>query len=336
MDIKNFLDFFRAHQPVDETAQALGNKAKCIHWKGLVGSSRSICAAATADQVPGNHVFILSDKEDAAYFLNDLQGLYPDNKRILFYPASYKVPYQLEQTDNANVVARAEVLERITQGSNNWVITYPNALFEKIPTQKKLVENTLKVQVSSSYSIDFLNELLLDYHFDRVDFVYEPGQFSIRGGIVDVFSYSHDLPFRIEFFGDEVDSIRTFDPSTQLSEKTHQYFFIVPNIQGSLIQQGVSSFFEFIGKDAVIWLTDLEQIEDSLKKEYDKALGIFNSLESTVKFAIPSDLYLHPTAALSEISELQIIEWGPKKNYDPTIIVDFDFIPQPSFNKNFD
>ena len=119
MEVKNFLDFFRAFQPVEETAHALGNKINRIHWKGLVGSSRSICAAATADQVPGNHVFILNDKEEAAYFLNDLQGLFPDNKRILFYPASYKVPYQLEQTDNANVVARAEVLERISQGSNS-------------------------------------------------------------------------------------------------------------------------------------------------------------------------------------------------------------------------
>lgn len=336
MEVKNFLDFFRAFQPVEETAHALGNKINRIHWKGLVGSSRSICAAATADQVPGNHVFILNDKEEAAYFLNDLQGLYPDNKRILFYPASYKVPYQLEQTDNANVVARAEVLERISQGSNSWIITYPQALFEKIPTQRKLIENTLKVQVSSSYSIDFLNELLLEYNFDRVDFVYEPGQFSIRGGIVDVFSYSHDLPFRIEFFGDEVDSIRTFDPATQLSEKTHQYFFIVPNIQGNLIQQGVSSFFNFIGKDAIVWLTDAEQIQDVLKKEYDKAVGIHSSMDSTVKFALPNELYLNASVAISEISELRTIEWGTKKYFESTKLFEFDFIPQPSFNKNFD
>ena len=172
-----------------------------IHWKGLVGSSRGLCASALAEQTPGHHLFILNDKEEAAYFLNDLEGLFPEDKRVLFYPASYRVPYQLEETDNSNVVSRAEVLEKINNGKNVWVVTYPQALFEKVPTQKKLSENTLRIEVGKTYSIDFINELLLEYHFDRVDFFYEPGQFSIRGGIVDVFSYSNDHPFRIEFFG---------------------------------------------------------------------------------------------------------------------------------------
>ncbi len=166
-----------------------------VHWKGLVGSSKSLCASTLAEQTPGHHLFILNDKEEAAYFLNDLEGLFPEDRRILFYPASYRVPYQLEETDNANVVSRAEVLERINNGTNVWVVTYPQALFEKVPTQKKLAANTLRVEVGKSYSIDLINELLLEYHFDRVDFVYEPGQFSIRGGIVDVFSFSNDHHF---------------------------------------------------------------------------------------------------------------------------------------------
>jgi transcription-repair coupling factor (superfamily II helicase) len=153
MDTKKLLSLFREFPRVEKTAQALAEKKARIHWKGLVGSSRSICAAAVADQAPGNHVFILSDKEEAAYFLNDLEGLFPENKRILFYPASYRVPYQLEETDNANVVARAEALERISQGANTWIVTYPQALFEKIPTKKKLVENTLKIQINLSQTV---------------------------------------------------------------------------------------------------------------------------------------------------------------------------------------
>ena len=336
MDLKNFLDFFRAYKPIEQTTKALADKDARINWKGLVGSSKSICAAATSDQVPGNHVYVLSDKEEAAYFLNDLQGLYPENKRILFYPASYRVPYQIEETDNANVVARAEALERISQGSNTWIITYPQALFEKIPTKKKLIENTMKIQNGSSYSIDFLNDLLLEYHFERVDFVYEPGQFSIRGGIVDVFSYANDFPFRIEFFGDEVDSIRTFDPATQLSEKKHDYFFIVPNIQGTLIQEGVTSFFEFIGSEATLWFSNVELFKDVLQREYDKAVEIHSNLNSTVSRALPSELYLHPSDATKEIVNFRIIEWGTQTYFKAKEIIEFDFLPQPSFNKNFD
>jgi len=336
MDLKNFLDFFRAYKPIEHTAKALADKDARINWKGLVGSSRSICAAATSDQVPGNHIYVLSDKEEAAYFLNDLQGLYPENKRILFYPASYRVPYQIEETDNANVVARAEALERISQGSNTWIITYPQALFEKIPTKKKLIENTMKIQNGSSYSIDFLNDLLLEYHFERVDFVYEPGQFSIRGGIVDVFSYANDFPFRIEFFGDEVDSIRTFDPATQLSEKKHDYFFIVPNIQGSLIKEGITSFFEFIGSDSTLWFSNVELFKDVLQREYDKAVEIHSNLNSTVSRALPSELYLHPSDATKEIVNFRIVEWGTQTYFKAKEVIEFDFLPQPSFNKNFD
>jgi transcription-repair coupling factor (superfamily II helicase) len=142
----------------------------------------------------------------------------------VFYPASYRSPYQFEETDNANVVARAEVLEKINNGSNAWVVTYPQALFEKVPTQKKLTENTLRVEKGKSYSLDFMNELLMEYGFERVDFVYEPGQFAIRGGILDVFSFANDHPFRLEFFGEEVDSIRTFDPVDQLSIAIHDFF----------------------------------------------------------------------------------------------------------------
>jgi transcription-repair coupling factor (superfamily II helicase) len=336
METKKFLSLFRENTRIEKTAQALADKQARIHWKGMVGSSRSICAAAVADQVPGNHIFILSDKEEAAYFLNDIEGLFPENKRILFYPASYRVPYQYEDTDNANVVARAEALERISQGANTWIITYPQALFEKIPTKKKLIENTLKIQNGSTYSIDFLNELLLEYQFDRVDFVYEPGQFSIRGGIVDVFSYANDFPFRIEFFGDEVDSIRTFDPATQLSEKKHEYFFIVPNIQGSMIQEGVASFLEFIGNEAVLWFSHIEQFGDVLQHEYEKAVKIHSNLNTTVQHAIPSDLYLHTTEANKEINQFRLVEWGAQTYFKPTASISFDFLPQPSFNKNFD
>ena len=143
---------------------------------------------------------------------------YVDDKDVFFYPGSYRRPYQIEETDNANVLLRAEVLNRINSRKKPAIIvTYPDALFEKVVTRKELERNTLKIAVSDKVSIDFVNEVLFEYQFKRVDFVTEPGEFSLRGGIVDVFSFSHDEPYRIEFFGDEVDSIRTFDVETQFS-----------------------------------------------------------------------------------------------------------------------
>jgi transcription-repair coupling factor (superfamily II helicase) len=336
MESKALKALFAKNPLVDETAEQLRYAQTRIHWKGLVGSSRALSAGASAEQTPGNQLFILGDKEEAAYFLNDLESLYPEDPRILFYPASYRVPYQLEETDNANVVARAEVLERINNGASVWVVTYPQALFEKVPTQKKLAANTLRVEVGKIYSIDFINELLLEYHFDRVDFVYEPGQFSIRGGIVDVFSYANDNPFRIEFFGDEVESIRTFDAGSQLSLVQHKHFNIIPNVQGQLNLEENGSFFSFLGTNTTVWLSSYNQLSDKLEKEYAKSVKIHGELSDTIKRTLPSDLYLHPKDAKKELEAYSIIEWGPEYQFKADKTITFDFLPQPSFNKNFD
>lgn len=334
--IKGFKDLFSDLPQINNTANELQIIGSKIEWKGLVGSSRSISASSVAEQAPGNHLFILEDKEQAAYFLNDLQGLYPSNPNVLFYPASYRVPYELEKTDNANVVSRTEVLEKISTGKNTWIVTYPKALFEKIPSKKTLVKNTLKLELGKNYGIDFINEQLLDLNFDRVEFVYEPGQFSIRGGIVDVFSYSNDQPYRIEFFGDEVDSIRIFDASTQLSISTHKFFNVVPNVQGAMIGDGKVSFFDFIGDQGTIWLSSFDITKNTLEREYTNAVKVYNSIQSQITPTIPDVLFLHPSQLEVKLNELSVIEFGSEQHYTPTHSEVFSFKPQPSFNKNFD
>ncbi len=336
MDHLQLLAAFSKLSQIDSTANELQMVGTKIQWQGLVGSSRPICSSLVAKQSPGNHLFILEDKEKAAYFLNDLQGLYPKDATVLFYPASYRVPYELEKTDNANVVARAEVLEKISTTKNTWVVTYPKALFERIPSEKNLTKSTLKLEVGKSYSIDFINETLLELEFDRVDFVYEPGQFSIRGGIVDVFSYSNDQPFRIEFFGDDVESVRTFDASTQLSIKEHQFFHIVPNVQGGLMKEENVSFIDFIGNTTTVWLSSYDQTLNSLEVEYKKAVKIFDGLSSEVQHTIPSKLFYHPEDFKKNIDEMSIVEFGADFFFKSEYSFSFDFKPQPSFNKNFD
>jgi len=254
MNLKSFNNFSLEHPKVIETSRVIERSKAKVNWSGIVGSSKSIYAAACASQCPGHHVFILDNKEDAAYFLNDLQGLYPKDKRLVFYPASYKSPYQIEDTDNANVVARTEALKKLSSQKNCWVVTYPEALFEMVLSHRKLVSNTMKIEVDKTYSIDFINELLLEYNFEQVNYVYEPGQYSIRGGIVDVFSFAADTPYRIEFFGNEVESIRAFDASSQLSISSHSFFSIVPNIQGALLVKGMDSFFQYLKGEKVLWI----------------------------------------------------------------------------------
>jgi transcription-repair coupling factor (superfamily II helicase) len=336
MERKQFLHVFKSYSPVEQTAQALFRPKARVHWSGLVGSATSVCATAVADQVPGNHIFILGDKEQAAYFLNDLQGLYPSDKRVHFYPSSYRLPYQVEAIDNANVVARAEVLARISKGDNTWVITYPEALFEKVPTQQNLIENTFRLEVGKSYAIDFLNDLLIEYQFERVDFVYEPGQFAIRGGIVDVFSFSNDFPFRIEFFGDEVESIRTFDAANQLSLSKHVSLMIIPNIQGQMVQNGIGSFFSFLGMSTKVWLSSYERLEDTLHKGFEKAKDTFKKMTISPLDSAPEALYLSPKELKDNLAALSIIEFGPVYHFPASDKITFDFVPQPSFNKNFD
>jgi transcription-repair coupling factor (superfamily II helicase) len=336
MNQAEFLQLFKKNNQVDQVANALQQAEIRIHLKGLVGSSRAAIASAVASQVPGNHVFVLSDKEEAAYFLNDLENLFPNEKHIVFYPASYRSAYNFEETDNANVVLRAEVLEKINNGTNTWIVTYPQALFEKIPTQKKLTENTLKVQKGKTYSLDFMNELLLEYGFERLDFVYEPGQFAIRGGILDVFSFANDLPFRVEFFGDEVDSIRTFDPVDQLSVNNHDFFNIIPNVQRHLMQDGFGTFLDFVGKQSTLWVSSNQLIVNMLSKEYDKAVKIYEGLNHTIKQTIPSDLYTHKTEWLEKLEAFSVVEWGPDFSFKPTVEIAFKVQSQPAFNKNFD
>ena len=335
MSLNSFIEHLQNHPEINLSAQKLSNDQTKIHWTGVFGSAKSVFASGVAQQCPGHHVFVLNDKEEAAYFLNDLQGLYPEDPRLVFYPASYKVPYQIEEVDNANVVARTEALKKLSVQENCWIITYPDALFEKVLTKKKLVSNTMKIEIGKTYSLDFINELLLEYHFERVNYVYEPGQFSIRGGIVDVFSFGNDTPFRIEFFGNEVESIRTFDAADQLSINNHKFFSIVPNIQGKMILDGMDSFFQYLNGEITIWIDSIERAKASLKKEFDKANKIYESLDQEIKKTLPSDLFINDKDFTLNLENSKVVEMGTQSYFKGATAINFELLPQPSFNKNF-
>ncbi|GAK98972.1 transcription-repair coupling factor [Nonlabens ulvanivorans] len=240
------------------------------HLSGLQGSAFTIAASSIFDEVEKPFMVIANDKEQAAYILNDFEKMLGDD-RVLFYPGSYRRPYQIEKTDNANVLLRAEVLNRINSRKKPAVIvTYPNALFEKVVTRKELEKNTLKIAVGDQISIDFANEVLFEYEFKRVDFVTEPGEFSVRGGILDVFSFSHDEPYRIEFFGNEIDTIRVFDVETQLSKEQIKKISIIPNVEHKKLEENRESFLQYLSNKTVIFAENVELLYSNLDTLFAK------------------------------------------------------------------
>jgi len=330
------LSFAKQSAEIASTLHQLRNGEKAICWQGLHGSSVALFALAITEIYGGKHLFILDDKESAVYFLNDLQGLCGDQNKALFFPATMRTPYQFNETDNANVVYRAEVLARMNSEKTALVVTYPEALFEKVPTQKKLANHTVKIQVGKEYSLDSLNELLLEYGFEREDFVYQPGHFAIRGGILDVFSFSSEQPFRVEFFGDEVESIRSFDASTQLSQANYTFFQIIPNVQSSQLLQEVSDVFSYLGPKALCWVNHQDVLEDTLQKMFDKTQSIYQKLKAANSTAPPEMLFFNKEQVQKALEQRSKILWGQGSKLYTRSTIDFHCTPQPVFNKNFD
>ncbi|MDF0707800.1 transcription-repair coupling factor [Flagellimonas okinawensis] len=324
---------------IAQTQDSPSGSSEKINIKGLVGSSLSFVIAETFKSTDAPFLLILNDKEEAAYHLNDLEQLLGE-KDVLFYPGSYRRPYQIEETDNANVLLRAEVLNRINSRKKPAIIvTYPDALFEKVVTRKELDKNTQKIKLGDEISLDFLNEVLFEYQFKRVDFVTEPGEFSVRGGIVDVFSFSHDEPYRIEFFGDEVDSIRTFDVETQLSTDKVKKITIIPNVENKFTEEIRESFLKYISAKTVVFAKNPALIYDRIDSFFEKAEESFAKLSEEIKHAKPKELFLDSALLKEQLQDYLCVEIGVSsetlKQVQGEEIV-FHTKPQPSFNKKFD
>ncbi|CAM3923601.1 transcription-repair coupling factor [Flavobacterium sinopsychrotolerans] len=317
-------------------ARLLENNQVKMQLSGLLGSAVSFVIRSVFKQSELPFLVILNNKEEAAYYLNDLEQMIGEQD-VLFYPGSFRRPYEIEDTDNANVLLRAEVLNRINSRKKPAIIvTYPEALFEKVVTRKELDKNTLKVAVGDKISIDFINEVLFEYEFKRVDFITEPGEFSVRGGIVDVFSFSNDNPYRIEFFGDEVESIRTFDVATQLSIETQKKITIIPNVENKVFQENRESFLDYISEKTVIFIQNTEDFLLQLDKQFGKAEEAFAKLSQEIKRSSPEQLFLNQAAFIKRALDFSIVELSSKAIFRTTKKFEFHIQPQPSFNKQFD
>jgi transcription-repair coupling factor (superfamily II helicase) len=341
LNIRDILELYKTDGRVEALAKSLNaGKDTRIQLRGLVGSGDAAVAVALYFLQHPNMIFVLPDREEAAYFQADLENL--TGKDVLLFPSSYRKAFEFTQPDSSNVLARAEVLNELNHSAEfgRLIVTYPEALAEKVIDRDSLAKNTLEIAVNNKLSIDFINEFLIEYDFDRVDFVYEPGQFSIRGGIVDIFSFSHDLPYRVEFFGDFIESIRTFEVESQLSVEQVKTITIVPNVQSKFLTEHNISLLEYVDAGSQIWIKDVQLTLDVIKSGYKKAVELWKALSSEEKTKNPE--WIDPKFGFTDekligdqLHDFPVVEFGKQFFYQDAQVVNFDMRPQPSFNKDF-
>jgi transcription-repair coupling factor (superfamily II helicase) len=335
--LKNkILKIYEEHPHRGSFSESLNQQDNRILLKGLAGSVKTIFPASIHNIIPNNQVFILTEKEEASYFFSDLTTLLGEDK-VLFFPSSFKRNVQLGQLDNDNVVLRTEVLNRLSSGEKNlYVVTYTEALAENVVTKKKLKENTLFLRRGEKISLEFLHEVLLEYGFEQVDFVFNPGEYSIRGSIADVFSFSGDTPFRIDFFGDEVESIRKFDVETQLSHEKAEKISIVPNTCEIAVKKSqnpekeLECFTSFVSDHVIFWTENLPYSVNYLNDLFEKT--DYDTSESSIQ---KDHILTTGNNLLKFLDKKIVIEFGQQTQFNPSKVFEFNISPQPAFNKNF-
>ena len=309
------------------------NRSATVHLEELVGGALSFYAAAAVVESGGVHVFVAEDRDAAAYLLNDFYNLL-DEKQVYFFPSSYKRSAAYGAEDAQGVVQRTATMQAVRgfAGKGYLVVcTCPEALAERVADAEALQRETITVRVGDRISIEVLEQALVDASFTRVDFVYEPGQYSVRGGIVDVFSYSESKPYRLDFFGDEVDSIRRFNISSQLSSDKLDRVEIIPDLNAGIPASAKVSFARFAGADASYWFYDADFV---LRRVNDIRRKTLSDMEHPEEI---DSLLTSRNSLLTDLSESRIFTLRDNLPERPAEVnVKFSTAPQPKFNKNFE
>ena len=320
-NLQHLLAAFHKHPAVAKIVQSIENQASAsrIQLSGLTGAQESFILAATIGRRgpagDGIHLFIANSKEEAAYRHNDLEGLLT-GQTAFFFPDSFKRPAFFDDLNPVQVLQRSEVISKITGASDASaksavIVTYPEALFEKVVRPDVLAKSRIEVRKGEKLDIDFAIQVLVEYGFLRTDFVYEPGQFSIRGGIIDLFSYGNELPYRIELFDDEVESIRVFDPLTQLSQRNLASVSIVPNLNTRFRQDQKVSLLQILPPGTVIWIKDLQFLLDRLQYCFERAEQFASKItaldDAELREIFRDRAFLYPGDVAGEIAERPLV-----------------------------
>jgi transcription-repair coupling factor (superfamily II helicase) len=325
VDARQLDNLFDKHSQINDCVGLIKQQKRKICLKGLTGSSKSLFIASILNKIGNSHLIIVPDKENAAYFQNDLEVLL--NTKVVFFPGSYKRSIIYGQEDPSNLLLRSETLNALANNENIAVVTYPEALAEKVIQKEALLKSTLTLHVGEQVTIDFIQEVMQEYHFQYTDFVYEPGQYSIRGSIIDIFSFASDVPYRIDFFGNEVESIRSFDIESQLSKNQFTKISIIPkivnpNAESKELKQ-TESLFSYLPENTIVWTEDTLFILDQISELHTKLLQTYP--EGTISDQVFKNAIL----------QFPFIEFG-NPMFGSEHVIQFNISHQPSFNKNFE
>jgi len=343
-NLQRLLDLYREDERTQSIIKVLDKEAPSrILLENTVGAMDGFVLIGTyQERSQNNHFFIASDKEEAAYFQNTLDQL-QDVKPVLFFPDSFKRPMSFEKLDTNNGLQRTEAINKIALGlpKGEIIVTYPEAIFEKVVDPSLLEKDKIEIVKGENLDIDTIVELLVEYSFQRTEFVYEPGQFSIRGGIVDIFSFGNEWPYRVELFDEEVESIRTFNPTTQLSLRKISKISIIPDVNRKFESKDKISIFNVFDKNTCVWIKDLDMLLDRLQMCFEKAEEFAKTLspkrdEPDIVSFFEKKSFIFPNQVLDEISQSNILVLSEGNiKIKPELIIDYKAKPQPSFNKNF-
>ena len=328
LEISKLLLLFGTKANVTASSELL-KEVNSLSLRGLHGSSKALLAASLFNGDPKTYVYILNDLENAGYFYHDLNQIL-GGKGVLFFPSAYKRAAKYGQVDPANEILRTEVLSRLQKTEQSHIIvTYPDALAEKVISQNTLFKNTLSLSVNENIDSEEVSKLLDSYSFEYVDYVYEPGQYATRGSILDVFSYSNEYPYRIDFFGDEVETIRSFDIESQLSITAFEQIRIVPHFGASKSKN--STLFDALNPNAIVAFEDMQWIESRVESVFSDELNIeLNEVEMTIPNLL-SKAEFHLA-----VKPFKHIRFDSKSIELPDAVLQFKTSPQPLFHKNFD
>ena len=323
--------FVADSKQLEALCRELGRRGATVHLKELVGGALSFYAAAAIARCGGLHIFVAEDRDAAAYLLNDFYNLL-DESRICFFPSSYKRSIAYGGEDAQGVVQRTAALAALRAHDDGYTVvcTYPEALAERVADAETLRRDTIRVAVGDRTSPEVLVDALVDAGFEKVDFVYEPGQYSLRGGIVDVFSFAESKPYRVDFFGDEVDSIRRFEISSQLSSDKLDHIEILPDLTAAASPSERVSLARFAGEEATFWFFDADFV---LRRINDLRRKVVADLDDPKRI---DSLLTSRNGLLSDIGGGRIFMLRDNLKERPADAeVLFSTAPQPAFNKNF-
>jgi transcription-repair coupling factor (superfamily II helicase) len=338
MTITELQHIYAGHPNTEALGKACADRGvKTLYLSGLHASAAPLFFASMVEGDRDTFVFVMNDLEEAGYFYHDLTQICGE-ERVLFFPSAFRRAIKYGQRDAANEILRTEVLSRLQKGDHVAVVTYPEALAEKVVSVENLHEHTLSLRTGERVGTDFVTDTLTEYGFERVDYVYEPGQFAVRGSIIDVFSFASEYPYRIDFFGDEVDSIRTFEVENQLSKEKKEHISIVPELaaagDGTLVP-----FLRFLPEGSLLVMKDFLWVRERMDAIYHEQMVPQSAWAEEGEAMTTREMQARLTEGadfMEQALDFRRIEIGAKPTGTPQAVLKFDTAPQPIFHKNFD